>query len=379
MTSVSNAVAKVRPARSRSSGGAARHFDAVLPDHIDVKSFIGTAAGALYADDTHGGRDRPETLITALMRCAALGHQPGTEEFYLTPRKVQGRPTILGIEGYRGIVERMYRSGAVATVVVREVCANDSFRYTEGQDDKPVHTFGGYGKTGADFFGANGSHDRGHMVGVYAYAVLTTGAVSRVVILNRADVEAARDAGGYRAERPLQPVEPLRRRERPPGVPGTVDVVEDRSAAPGAMGAHLRQIPARDAARLSRGKPRDARRDAGPARAAAQPRRRARRRRNHRRPAGRQQLAGHRPAGRRVVTGHPPFLSVERPSTADIEIACCELEEVAVRLDAGQSVPEIALAMGMSREHVEQYDRTLSNLLAALRAPTAACSGGIKP
>ena len=183
------------------------HFDAILPDRIDVKAFIGTAAGALYAsaDLMKAAETSPDTLITALMRCAALGHQPGTEEFYLTPRTVKGRPTILGIEGYRGIVERMYRSGAVASVVVREVCANDSFQYTEGADDKPVHSFGGYGKTGADFFGADGSHDRGHMVGVYAYAVLTTGAVSRVVILNRPDVEAARDAGGYKPNDPYSP------------------------------------------------------------------------------------------------------------------------------------------------------------------------------
>src|SRR4249919_2833760 len=183
------------------------HLAAILPHHIDAKAFIGTAAAALYsnADLMKAAETSPDTLITALMRCAALGHQPGTEEFYLTPRTVKGRPTILGIEGYRGIVERMYRSGAVASVVVREVCANDSFQYTEGADDKPVHSFGGYGKTGADFFGPGGSHDRGDMVGVYAYAVLTTGAVSRVVILNRPDVEAARDAGGYSANDPHSP------------------------------------------------------------------------------------------------------------------------------------------------------------------------------
>jgi hypothetical protein len=43
------------------------------------------------------------------------------------------------------------------------------------------------------------------MVGVYAYAQLTTGAYSRVVILNRDDVLAARDAGGYKANDPFSP------------------------------------------------------------------------------------------------------------------------------------------------------------------------------
>jgi recombination protein RecT len=177
------------------------HFAAVLPDHIDVKAFLGTAAGALYASDDlmTAAETSPDSLITALMRCAALGHQPGTDEFYLTPRKVKGRPVILGIEGYRGIIERMYRSGAVASVVVREVCANDRFRYVEGADDKPLHSTGGgdvhsSNSTGADFFGATGSRNRGQMVGVYAYAILTTGAVSRVVLLSRDDIMAARDA-----------------------------------------------------------------------------------------------------------------------------------------------------------------------------------------
>ncbi len=178
------------------------HFAAILPDRIDVKSFLGTAAAALYgnAELMRAAETSPDTLITALMRCAALGHQPGTDEYYLTPRKKKGVPQVLGIEGYRGVIERMFRSGAVARVIVREVCAKDYFRYVEGQDERPVHSFGGQGATGADFFGANGSRDRGPMVGVYGYAQLTTGAYSRLAILNRDDVMAARDAGGYKAD-----------------------------------------------------------------------------------------------------------------------------------------------------------------------------------
>lgn len=172
------------------------HFNAVLPQHIDVESFLGTAAGALYGNEDlmEAATVSPDSLITALMRCAALGHQPGTDEFYLMPRKRKGRPEVQGIEGYRGIVERMYRSGAVRKVVVREVCAKDKFRYLEGVDEKPVHQIGGDGETGADFFGENGSRDRGEMVGVYAYAELMTGAVSRVVLLTRDDVMAAKAA-----------------------------------------------------------------------------------------------------------------------------------------------------------------------------------------
>lgn len=154
-------------------------FAAVLPDHIDAKSFVGLASGALYRDSKlmEAATNSPGAFANALMRCAALGHQPGTEEFYLVPRKIKGQLQIQGIEGYRGIVERMYRSGAVASVIVREVCERDEFDYIEGVHTKPIHKI--------DWFAG----DRGQMIGVYAYAILTTGAVSRVAILNTEDIK----------------------------------------------------------------------------------------------------------------------------------------------------------------------------------------------
>jgi recombination protein RecT len=187
------------------------HLRTVLPKSVDVEAFLGTAAGALYASDVPGktvtlmkaARQNPDSLFVALMRCAALGHMPGTEEFYLTPRMDHGRLMILGIEGYRGIIERMYRSGAVANVVVREVCANDMFRYVEGVDDKPFHSFGGNEGTGASFFAS--VKPRGEMVGLYAYAQLVTGATSRVALLTRDDVFASRSSGGWKPDDKFNP------------------------------------------------------------------------------------------------------------------------------------------------------------------------------
>jgi recombination protein RecT len=157
-------------------------FDAVLPKHIEAKSFVGLAEAALYKDDKlmQAAQNNPQAFYGVLMKAAALGHRPGSEEYYLVPRKVKGRMEVMGIEGYRGIVERMYRSGAVASVIVREVCENDTFRFVEGEMDKPVHEI--------DWFG----NSRGAMIGVYAYAIMTTRAVSRVVILSRDDVMAAK-------------------------------------------------------------------------------------------------------------------------------------------------------------------------------------------
>lgn len=179
---VSNAVANREPAPIALLQEHRGRFDAVLPDHIDAKSFVGLASGALYRDPKlmDAATTSPGSFANALMRCAQLGHQPGTEEFYLIPRKNKGKPEVQGIEGYRGIVERMYRSGAVASVIVREVCARDRFEFIEGVHEKPVHEI--------DWF----SDDRGEMVGVYAYAVLTTGATSRVVVLSKKDVMDAK-------------------------------------------------------------------------------------------------------------------------------------------------------------------------------------------
>lgn len=183
---VTKAVAEREPQPIQVAQQYRDRFAAVLPDHIDAKQFIGLASGALYRDPKlmEAAGNSPSAFMNALMHCAALGHQPGTEEYYLVPRrnkKNQNKPEIQGIEGYRGIVERMYRSGAVSSVIVREVCKDDDFEFIEGVHDRPVHRI--------DWFADDG---RGEMIGVYAYAILSTGAVSRVVVLNKADVMAAK-------------------------------------------------------------------------------------------------------------------------------------------------------------------------------------------
>lgn len=167
-------------------------FSEILPDHVDAKAFVGSALATLRRDKDllAAANNSTGELVNALMTCASLGHAPGSKEFYLTARRSkdhQGKPVIVGIEGYRGVIERMYRSGAVASVIVREVCKNDRFEFTEGVNDVPFHD--------VDWFNEAG---RGEMIGVYAYAKLVTGATSRVVILSRKDVEAVKarsDAG----------------------------------------------------------------------------------------------------------------------------------------------------------------------------------------
>jgi recombination protein RecT len=92
---------------------------------------------------------------------------------------VKGRLEILGITGYQGYVELMYRAGAVTSVIVEVVRENDEYRYRRGVDRVPVHNFKPFARDA----------DRGKLVGTYAYAEMQTGAVSKVVELNQDDID----------------------------------------------------------------------------------------------------------------------------------------------------------------------------------------------
>lgn len=159
----------------------AKHSDdlsSVLPSHIHAPVWIRVAQGAVRRDPklVDAATESPATLMVALLNAARLGLEPGTEEFYLTPRRNKGKAEILGIVGYQGIVEMMYRAGAVSSVVAECVYEHDGFTYQPGRDELPLHEI--------DW----DSTDRGKLRLVYAYARLQSGAVSKVVVLNRAEV-----------------------------------------------------------------------------------------------------------------------------------------------------------------------------------------------
>lgn len=159
----------------------ARHRDdlaSVLPTHIHSPVWLRVAQGAVRRDPklVEAATESPASLMVALLNAARQGLEPGTEEFYLTPRKVKGRMEILGITGYQGIIEMMYRAGAVSSVVAECVYSQDGFEYQPGRDEVPRHTI--------DW----DAEDRGALRLVYAYARLRSGAVSKVVVLNRAEV-----------------------------------------------------------------------------------------------------------------------------------------------------------------------------------------------
>jgi recombination protein RecT len=159
---------------------------AVLPSHIKPITWERMAKGALkrgkqdpsgkYELEIAAGNN-PGAFLQALMEAARLGLEPGTEEYYLTPRKVKGRLEILGIVGYQGIIELMHRAGAISSVVAENVYSNDKFRYQPGVDEVPHHEI--------DW----DTDDRGTLRLVYAYANMVGGSTSKVVVLNKAAIE----------------------------------------------------------------------------------------------------------------------------------------------------------------------------------------------
>lgn len=161
-------------------------FTAVLPSHIKPEQWIRLAQGALKkgrrqadgrTDLEVAAANNPGVFLSTLLDAARLGLEPGTEQYYLTPRKAKGgRLEILGIVGYQGLIELMYRAGAISSVVAECVYENDRFQYRPGIDERPIHEI--------DW----DAEDRGKLRLVYAYAVMKDGATSKVVVLNRAAI-----------------------------------------------------------------------------------------------------------------------------------------------------------------------------------------------
>lgn len=154
-------------------------FATLLPSHVPVDQWIRLATGALRRDPNlaRAAQESPGSLMQALSTAARLGLEPGTEQFYLTPRKTKGVNEVLGITGWQGIVELIYRAGAVSSVIAECVFANDQFDYQPGRDARPNHRI--------DW----DTPDRGALRLVYAYAVMKDGATSKVIVLNRHDID----------------------------------------------------------------------------------------------------------------------------------------------------------------------------------------------
>lgn len=162
-----------------------RQFATLLPSNVDVEVFAGCAASAMYKNPAlaAAAMRQPESLLVALRDCARLGHQPGTDEYALTIRA----GGILGIEQYQGVIHRMYNAGAVQAVHA-EVVTNQE-RLERRDPLPPLHHV-----PDNDWLSRDVRVD--NLKGVYAYAVLEGGVVSRIVVMGRAQIMTHREKAG---------------------------------------------------------------------------------------------------------------------------------------------------------------------------------------
>jgi recombination protein RecT len=175
VSTVSNAVAR------RDTGPAAlveQYRDdlaMVAPSHVNPDKLYRTMIGLLRGNDNlaKAAASNPGSFIAAVFECAELGHRPG-DTYHFVPFGNK----VTGIEDYKGEIERMYRAGAVVSVKAEIVYSNDTYDFDETTMQVPSHK--------RDRFG--GKTSRGRMVGVYAYAVMRGGALSRVVEMGEEEV-----------------------------------------------------------------------------------------------------------------------------------------------------------------------------------------------
>lgn len=169
---VTNAVAK----RDTGPGALIKQYSSdfatVLPSHIKADTWVRVAQGVLRRDEklARAAAANPGSFLGAMLECARLGLEVG-DTFHLVP--IGGE--ILGITDYTGEIELIYRAGAVSSVKAEVVHEGDQFEYSPDMD-RPRHK--------VEWFG-----DRGEMIGAYAYAIFKDGATSRVVVMNKRQIE----------------------------------------------------------------------------------------------------------------------------------------------------------------------------------------------
>ena len=190
-------------------------FAKVSPDHVDAERFVelGIAAVRRGTDQLKMALwQHPETFFDALAECARLGLVPGTEQFYFVPFR-DGRDTvgtgdyrranpdkgtysITPIIGYLGMLDMIYRTGAVTAVHTYVVRKGDTFLWRPGLE-LPKHGIrpNEYGQEGL-----GRQADREFLTGVWSFANMTAGGTSKPMVMGVDAVLARRPKNRASAE-----------------------------------------------------------------------------------------------------------------------------------------------------------------------------------
>jgi recombination protein RecT len=152
----------------------------IAPKHIDGESFVALALSYVNKDPKllAAAHRNPESLVLTLRDAAAKGHAIGPDSYVLVPfnnRRATNGVEVVGIESYKGVVQRMLRSGAVKSVHAELVRAGDPVWQPARGPILPRH----------EYDWDLPDEERGPIRGAYAWAVNADGSNSHVVVLNR--------------------------------------------------------------------------------------------------------------------------------------------------------------------------------------------------
>lgn len=161
-------------------------FAAALPRLVPIEAFMRVALTGLKTTPGLASCTRA-SLLAALLKCAASGLLPCTEQAAIIPFG----STATFIPQYQGYIEIFHRTGQVARVELDWIYEADRWEYVKG--DNPVFRHWPNMKTA----------DRGEITHAYAFLRYKDGTRSDIIILNRAQAEKIRNGSkGYlKAER----------------------------------------------------------------------------------------------------------------------------------------------------------------------------------
>ncbi|WP_084963309.1 recombinase RecT [Thermoactinospora rubra] len=153
-------------------------FAAALPKHVGVDRFLRMALTCVQKNEKLLDCTQ-ESILAALLESARLGLEPGTKQAAIVP---MGREATF-IAQWQGLVELMYRSGQVTSVVAEFIHENDPWEYKIGDGGGFWHR--------PNLLAS--PEERGPIVLVYAFAEIKGGGRSKIVTLNRQQAIEIRD------------------------------------------------------------------------------------------------------------------------------------------------------------------------------------------
>lgn len=151
-------------------------FQMALPKHVGVDRFLRMALTCVQKNPQLLNCTQ-ESLLAALLEAARLGLEPGTRQAAIVPYKQQATLVVQ----WQGLVELMYRSGRITSVVAEFIHEGDEWEYRIGDGGGFWHR--------PNLLAA----DRGEPVLCYAFAEMKGGGRSKIVVLTRRDAEEIRD------------------------------------------------------------------------------------------------------------------------------------------------------------------------------------------